>query len=56
MIASVADEGRHVVKLGARRAWSLLERFPIRWNHVIGKESLNIKLEQVLVEKVRQLL
>jgi len=35
---------------------SLLERFPITWNHVIDKESLKIKmLEQVLIEKVCQL-
>jgi hypothetical protein len=35
---------------------SLLERFPITWNHVIDKESLKIKmLEQVLIEKIRQL-
>ena len=33
-----------------------LERFPITWNHVIDKESLEIKmLEQVLIEKVCQL-
>jgi hypothetical protein len=33
-----------------------LERFPITWNHVIEKESLNIsKLEHVLIEKVEQL-
>jgi hypothetical protein len=32
------------------------ERFPITWNHVIEKESLNInKLEHVLIEKVEQL-
>jgi len=35
---------------------SLLERFPITWNHVIEKESLNVnKLEYVLIEKVEQL-
>ena len=29
------------------------ERFPITWNHVIEKESLNInKLEHALIEKV----
>ncbi len=33
-----------------------LERFPIVWNHVIEKESLNFKeLEHVLIEKVAQL-
>jgi len=33
-----------------------LERFPITWNRVIEKESLNFKeLEHVLVEKVVQL-
>ncbi|MGH6796738.1 MAG: hypothetical protein ACREDD_09600 [Methylocella sp.] len=33
-----------------------LERFPITWNHVIEKESLNFKgLEHVLIEKVAQL-
>ena len=33
-----------------------LERFPITWNHVIEKESLNFKeLEHVLIEKVEQL-
>jgi hypothetical protein len=33
-----------------------LECFPIAWNHVIERESLNInKLEQVLIEKVCQL-
>ncbi len=32
------------------------ERFPIAWNHMIEKESLNInKLEHVLIEKVEQL-
>jgi len=32
------------------------ERFPITWNHVIEKESLNInKLKHVLIEKVEQL-
>jgi hypothetical protein len=34
-----------------------LERFPIRWNHLIEKESLKFKeLEHVLIEKVEQLL
>ena len=38
------------------RDLSLLERFPITWNRVIEKESLNFKeLEHVLVEKVAQL-
>jgi hypothetical protein len=33
-----------------------LERFPIRWNHLIEKESLRVKeLEHVLIEKVDQL-
>ncbi len=33
-----------------------LERFPIRWNHLIEKESLKIKeLEHVRIEKVEQL-
>jgi hypothetical protein len=33
-----------------------LERVPIKWNHLIDKESLNInKLENVLIEKVEQL-
>ena len=33
-----------------------LARFPITWNHVIGRELLNIKmLEQVLIEKACQL-
>ncbi len=33
-----------------------LERFPIRWNHLIKKESLGFKeLEHVLIEKVEQL-
>ena len=33
-----------------------LERFPIRWDHLIGKESLRFKeLEHVLIEKVGQL-
>ena len=33
-----------------------LERFPIRWNHLIEKESLKFKeLEHVLIEKVGQL-
>jgi hypothetical protein len=33
-----------------------LEFFPIAWNHVIERESLNInKLEQALIEKVCQL-
>ena len=40
----------------ARRSFSRLERFPIAWNHVIEKESLNINnLEHVLIEKVEQL-
>ncbi len=34
----------------------ILERFPIRWNHLIEKESLRFKdLEHVLIEKVDQL-
>ena len=34
----------------------LLERFPIRWNHLIEKELLRFKeLEHVLIEKVGQL-
>ncbi|MGI8568171.1 MAG: hypothetical protein ACR2KT_03350 [Methylocella sp.] len=34
----------------------VLERFPIIWNHVIEKESLNINtVEHVLIEKVDQL-
>ena len=34
----------------------LLERVPIKWNHLIGKDSLTFKeLEHVLVEKVEQL-
>jgi hypothetical protein len=33
-----------------------VERFPITWNHVIEKESLNFKeLEHALIEKVEQL-
>ncbi|WP_156964419.1 hypothetical protein [Methylocapsa aurea] len=33
-----------------------LERFPIRWNHLIEKESLKFnELEHVLIEKVDQL-
>jgi hypothetical protein len=33
-----------------------LERFPIRWNHLIEKESLSFKeLEHVQIEKVEQL-
>jgi hypothetical protein len=33
-----------------------LRAFPIMWNHVIEKESLNFKeLEHVLMEKVEQL-
>ncbi len=37
-------------------AISPLKRFPIAWNHVIEKESLNFKeLEHVLIEKVVQL-
>ncbi len=33
-----------------------LERFPIRWNHLIEKESLKFKeMEHVLIEKVEQL-
>jgi hypothetical protein len=32
------------------------ERFPIRWNHLIGKKSLKIKeLEHVVIEKIDQL-
>jgi hypothetical protein len=35
---------------------TLLERFPIRWTHLIEKESLGFKeLEHVLIEKVEQL-
>jgi len=35
---------------------TVLERFPIRWNHLIEKESLKFKeLEHVLIEKVDQL-
>jgi hypothetical protein len=33
-----------------------LERVPIKWNHLIDKDSLNIKkLEHDLIEKVEQL-
>jgi hypothetical protein len=33
-----------------------LERVPIKWNHLIDKDSLKIKeLEHVLIEKVEQL-
>jgi hypothetical protein len=40
----------------------MLERFPIRWNHLIEKEALRFKelehvlieLEHVLIEKVEQ--
>ena len=33
-----------------------LERFPIRWNHLIERESLKFKeLEHVLIEKAGQL-
>ncbi|MGH6822855.1 MAG: hypothetical protein ACREC4_05085 [Methylocella sp.] len=33
-----------------------LERVPIKWNHLIDKDSLKInELEHVLVEKVEQL-
>jgi hypothetical protein len=33
-----------------------LERVPIKWNHLIDNDSLNIKeLEQVGIEKVEQL-
>ncbi len=41
-----------------RRAKSglALERVPIKWNHLIDKDSLKIKeLEHVLIEKVEQL-
>jgi len=32
-----------------------LERVPIKWNHLIDKDSLKIKvLEHVLIEKVEQ--
>ncbi len=34
----------------------VLERFPIRWNHLIEKESLKFnELEHVPIEKVAQL-
>ena len=34
----------------------MLERFSIRWNHLIEKEALSFKeLEHVLIEKVEQL-
>jgi len=37
-------------------AFVMLERFPIRWDHLIEQESLRIKeLEHVLSEKVAQL-
>jgi hypothetical protein len=33
-----------------------LERFPIRWNHLIEEKSLRFtELEHVLIEKVNQL-
>jgi hypothetical protein len=33
-----------------------LERVPIKWNHLIDKDSLKIKeLEHALIEKVEQL-
>jgi hypothetical protein len=38
------------------RTRETLERFPIRWNHLIEKESLRFKeSEHVLIEKVGQL-
>jgi hypothetical protein len=39
-----------------RGGQKILERFPIRWNHLIEKESLRFKdLEHALIEKVEQL-
>jgi hypothetical protein len=43
---------------GSNRAihTSPLERFPIRWTHLIGKASLRFtELEHVLIEKAEQL-
>ena len=43
---------------GSNRAihTSLLERFPIRWTHLIGKALLRFtELEHVLIEKAEQL-
>ncbi|QBR70352.1 hypothetical protein CU048_02625 [Beijerinckiaceae bacterium] len=38
------------------RTMGTLERFPIRWNHLIEKESLKFnELEHVPIEKVGQL-
>ncbi|QBR72057.1 hypothetical protein CU048_13165 [Beijerinckiaceae bacterium] len=43
-------------KCGGPRPPLFLERFPIRWNHLIEKESLKFnEWEHVLIEKVGQL-
>jgi len=42
--------------LPARSAPGALESIPIKWNHLIDKDSLKIKeLEHVLIQKVEQL-
>jgi hypothetical protein len=55
-----ASHIRHGAQPLAARTGSLtgraLERVPIKWNHLIDKDSLRInKLEHVLIEKVEQL-
>jgi hypothetical protein len=48
---------RVMLALGIVIAIVLLERFPIRWNHLIKKQSLRFKeLEHILMKKVAQLI
>src|ERR1700675_354298 len=62
--ARATAETRHFESLGNNKhlpngrygARFCLERVPIKWNHLIDKDSLKIKeLEHVLIEKVEQL-
>ncbi len=44
------------IHLRRRHRREVLKRFPLRWNHLIEKESLKLnELEHVLIEKVGQL-
>jgi hypothetical protein len=54
--SSDSNHGKNI-SWNQRSVWVLnLERVTIKWNHLIGKDSLKIKeLEHVGIEKVEQL-
>jgi hypothetical protein len=57
LIDQMISFGRDALQGRTSRLLTLmLERFPIRWNHLIEKESIRFKeLEHVGIEKVGQL-